>query len=230
MLCREMSYIWLLEACYTKLKKGESIWMAYFKWYKDTYNLKMCLRTAINKMDLLMGKKLCTECKKETGHTPSCSKYKEPKPKHLTPLEARLSSFVDGVSMPGDCPASLHLLRFVCGKHSAPSRTLFRWATKTVRLPTGIGVHLQTGILFGITTEWCSASDRNRVHLRPDSPKNACACCSWQSLTVRRQSCRHDSRLHRWRRPSSSRRKRRQRVRPNQVSAFRLRICLRRFS
>src|SRR5208282_5084144 len=73
-----------------KPKKGESIWMAYFGWYKQTYNLKMCLRTAINKMDLLMGKKLCTECKKETGHTPSCSKYKEPKPKHLTPLEARL--------------------------------------------------------------------------------------------------------------------------------------------
>ena len=73
-----------------KPKKGESIWMAYFGWYKQTYNLKMCLRTAINKMDLLMGKKLCTECKKETSHTPSCSKYKEPKPKHLTPLEARL--------------------------------------------------------------------------------------------------------------------------------------------
>src|SRR5437870_13888093 len=44
---------------------------------------------------------------------------------------------------------------------------------KTVRLPTGIGVHLQTGMLFGITTEWCSASHRNRVHLRPDSPPAA---------------------------------------------------------
>src|SRR5664279_5339329 len=31
-------------------------------------------------------------------------------------------------------------------------------------------VHLQTGMLFGITTESCSASDRNRVRLRPDSP------------------------------------------------------------
>src|ERR1019366_8749038 len=70
----------------------------------------------------------------------------------------------------GDCPASLHLLLFVCGKHSAPSRTPFRQATKTVRLPTGIGVHLQTGMLFGITTESCSASERNRVHFRPDSP------------------------------------------------------------
>ena len=72
--------------------------------------------------------------------------------------------------MPGDCPASLHFLLFVCGKHSVPSRTPFRWATKTVRLPTGIGVHLQTGMLFGFTTEWCSASERNRVRLRPDSP------------------------------------------------------------
>src|SRR5271167_2298284 len=85
-------------------------------------------------------------------------------------LAGTLSSFIDGVSMPGDCPASLHLLLFVCGKHSAPSRTPFRQATKTVRLPTGIGVHLQTGMLFGITTESCSVSERNRVHLRPDSP------------------------------------------------------------
>jgi hypothetical protein len=27
-------------------------------------------------------------------------------------------------------------------------------------------------MLFGFTTEWRSASDRNRVHLRPDSPSN----------------------------------------------------------
>src|ERR1017187_5730949 len=85
-------------------------------------------------------------------------------------LAGTLSSLIYGVSMPGDCPASLHLLLFVCRKHSAPSRTPFRRATKTVRLPTGIGVHLQTGMLFGITTESCSASERNRVHFRPDSP------------------------------------------------------------
>lgn len=72
--------------------------------------------------------------------------------------------------MPGDCPASLHILLFVCGKHSAPSRTPFRYQAKTVRLATGIGVQLQTGMLFGFTTEWRSASDRNRVHVRPDSP------------------------------------------------------------
>ena len=50
--------------------------------------------------------------------------------------------------MPGDCPASLHILLFVCGKHSAPSRTPFRYQAKTVRLATGIGVQLQTGIAF----------------------------------------------------------------------------------
>ncbi|MGB8064165.1 MAG: hypothetical protein WCF26_19915, partial [Candidatus Sulfotelmatobacter sp.] len=54
---------------------------------------------------------------------------------------------------------------------------------KTVRLPTGIGVHLQTGMLFGITTEWCSASDRNRVHLRPDSPADSA------DTTVERLQC-----------------------------------------
>src|SRR5208337_1321867 len=54
-------------------------------------------------------------------------------------LAGTLSSFIHGVSMPGICPASQHLLLFVCGKHSAPSRTPFRQATKTVRLPTGIG-------------------------------------------------------------------------------------------
>src|ERR1019366_9730155 len=41
-------------------------------------------------------------------------------------LAGTLSSFVYGVSMPADCPASLHLLLFVCGKHSAPSRTPIR--------------------------------------------------------------------------------------------------------
>jgi hypothetical protein len=54
-------------------------------------------------------------------------------------------------------------------------------ATKTVRLATGIGVRFQTGILFGFTTEWCSASDRNRVHLRPDSPFG---CASYDNDTV----------------------------------------------
>jgi hypothetical protein len=86
-------------------------------------------------------------------------------------LAGTLSSFIYGVSMPGDCPASLHILLFVCGKHSAPSRTPFRRTARTVRLPTGIGVHPQTGMLFGITTKWCSASDRNPVNLRPDSPR-----------------------------------------------------------
>src|SRR5882724_6738134 len=77
---------------------------------------------------------------------------------------------IDGVSLPGDCPASL------------PPTAARLWKTFRSKLNTipvdeqncspsqRNGVHLQTGMLFGITTEWRSASDRNRVHLRPDSP------------------------------------------------------------
>jgi len=62
------------------------------------------------------------------------------------------------------------LLLFVCGEHSAPSRTPFRSGDKNCSPCHRNGVHFHNGILFGFTTEWCSASDRNRVHLRPDSP------------------------------------------------------------
>src|SRR5882724_1916051 len=77
---------------------------------------------------------------------------------------------IDGVSLPCDCPASL------------PPTAARLWKTFRSKLNTipvdeqncspsqRNGVHLQTGMLFGITTEWRSASDRNRVHLRPDSP------------------------------------------------------------
>src|SRR6266568_7638291 len=83
--------------------------------------------------------------------------------------------------MPGDCPASLRPTAVrLCGKHSAPSRTPFRWTTRTVRLPTGIGVRLQTGMLFGFITECCSASDRNRVRLRPDSPERSTSRLSYR--------------------------------------------------
>lgn len=50
------------------------------------------------------------------------------------------------------------LLLFVCGKHSVPSRTPFRQATKTVRLATGMA--------FTFTTEYCSDSQRNGVRLQ----------------------------------------------------------------
>jgi hypothetical protein len=40
---------------------------------------------------------------------------------------------------------------------------------KSVRLPAGIAVHLQPGILFAFTPERFSRSPRNRVHLRPES-------------------------------------------------------------
>jgi hypothetical protein len=73
-------------------------------------------------------------------------------------LAGTLSSFVDGVSMPGDCPASLHLLLFFCGKHSAPSRTPFRQATKLFAFPPESA--------FTFRPECCSESQRNRVRLQ----------------------------------------------------------------
>src|ERR1039458_5654578 len=81
-------------------------------------------------------------------------------------LAGTLSSLIDGVSMPGDCPASLHLLLFVCGKHSAPSRTPFRQATKNCspshrnrRSPSDRNaVRNHNGIVFGFTAESRSPS------------------------------------------------------------------------
>src|SRR5438876_11147516 len=61
------------------------------------------------------------------------------------------------------CCSSVENIPFQTERHSGGRK-------KPVRLPTGNGVHFQTGMLFGITTESCSASERNRVHLRPDSP------------------------------------------------------------
>src|SRR5262249_20652865 len=52
------------------------------------------------------------------------------------------------------------------------SRTPFQDRPETVRLHRGTGVHLHTGILFGIIPEHRSESSRNRVHLAPDSPTN----------------------------------------------------------
>jgi hypothetical protein len=75
-----------------KLRKEAGIkwgWLQYFAWFKKTYDLKMCLRTVVSKIDQLDGKKLCPECRKTGGHTPSCSKYKKPQ-KYLSSLEARL--------------------------------------------------------------------------------------------------------------------------------------------
>ena len=55
------------------------------------------------------------------------------------------------------------------------SRTRFRDRPETVRLHRGIGVQLHPEILFGFTPERRSASSRNRVHVRPESPLLAMA-------------------------------------------------------
>src|SRR5882757_1781995 len=102
---------------------------------------------------------------------------------------------IDGVSLPGDCPASL------------PPTAARLWKTFRSKLNTipvdeqncspsqRNGVHLQTGMLFGIPTEWRSPSDRNRVHLRPDSPRNTFNTVRgtksglWSRRTLANRSC-----------------------------------------
>jgi hypothetical protein len=87
---------------------------------------------------------------------------------HLAARYRSLEFVGSGMVIVKPAPTAVRLWK--SGKHSAPSRTPFRSHPTTVRLPTGIGVRLQTGMLFGFTTGCCSASDRNRVRLRPDSP------------------------------------------------------------
>ncbi len=80
-----------------KLKKESGIkwksWGSYFRWFKKNYQYKYCLRTVINKIDELKGKKLCTECKKAGGHLPSCSRHPEPIP-HFNKADRR--ALIDG--------------------------------------------------------------------------------------------------------------------------------------
>src|SRR6266851_8120429 len=99
---------------------------------------------------------------------------------------------IDGVSLPGNCPALL------------PRPVTHLWKTFRSKLNTipvdehncspshRNGVHLQTGMLFGITTEWRSASDRNRVHLRPDSPPSGRTEDSYVCASLRRKETNSD--------------------------------------
>src|ERR1700730_843589 len=75
-----------------------------------------------------------------------------------------------GVSIPGNCPAWLR---------PSAARLWKTFRSKPNTIPVDgrkcspshrNGVRLQSGMLFGFTTEWCSPSQRNRVRLRPDSP------------------------------------------------------------
>jgi hypothetical protein len=73
-------------------------------------------------------------------------------------LAGTLFSLIRGVSMPVIVQRRCRLLLFVCGEHSAPSRTPFRPGDKTVRLANGMA--------FTFTTEYCSDSQRNGVRLQ----------------------------------------------------------------
>src|SRR5713226_5898432 len=76
--------------------------------------------------------------------------------------------------LPGNCPASLRPTAAHLWKTFRSKLNAIPVDEQNCSPSHRNGVHLQTGMLFGITTEWRSASDRNRVHLRPDSPVVAC--------------------------------------------------------
>ena len=72
--------------------------------------------------------------------------------------------------MPGYCPASLSAIAVRLWKTFRSKPNAIPVGDKKCSPSYRNGVRLQTGMLFGITTEWCSASHRNRVRLPPDSP------------------------------------------------------------
>src|SRR5712691_6374466 len=72
--------------------------------------------------------------------------------------------------LPGNCPASLRPTAAHLWKTFRSKLNAIPVDEQNCSPSHRNHVHLPTGMLFGITTEWRSASDRNRVHLRPDSP------------------------------------------------------------
>ena len=69
----------------------------------------------------------------------------------------------------GHCAGYVVQRRCAGGNHSGLSGKPFRDQAKTVRLPAGITVRLQPGILFVFTPESFSRSPRNPVRLAPES-------------------------------------------------------------
>jgi hypothetical protein len=101
-------------------------WTQYFASFQRTYKLEMCLRTVINKIDVLSGKKLCKSCKKMNGHTPSCPRYKNPNPQ-LTVRECRL---IAGLSAGHDLVQAIEQ----GGNFRAAANEYRRWAPTQERL------------------------------------------------------------------------------------------------
>jgi len=101
-------------------------WTQYFAWFQRTYKLQMCLRTVINKIDVLSGKKLCESCKKMDGHTPSCPRYKKPNPQ-LSSKECRL---IAGLSAGHDLVKAIEQ----GGNFEAAANEYKRWAPSPERL------------------------------------------------------------------------------------------------
>src|SRR5258708_2122227 len=88
--------------------------------------------------------------------------------------------------LPGNCPASLRPTAAHLWKTFRSKLNAIPVDEQNCSPSHRNHVHLPTGMLFGITTEWRSASDRNRVHLRPDSPVGATTCLSWPRIPILR--------------------------------------------
>jgi len=97
-------------------------------------------------------------------------------------LAGTLFSSLMEFSLPGNCPASPRPTAIRLWKTFRSKLNTIPVAEQNCSPSHRNCVHLQTGMLFGITTEWRSASHRNRVHLRPDSPLS-CAVRTKPSLT-----------------------------------------------
>src|SRR5229473_123906 len=65
-----------------------------------------------------------------------------------------------------------------------PSRKPFRDRAKTVRLPTGITVRLQPGIVFVFTPERFSRSPRNPFRLAPESATGPVFQREWHGVAA----------------------------------------------
>jgi hypothetical protein len=81
-----------------KLRKEAGVtrgWTQYFAWFKRTYQFPLCLRTVINKIDRLGGKRFCASCGKAKGHTPTCPRYIKPAPL----LSSRECQFIGGLTL-----------------------------------------------------------------------------------------------------------------------------------
>ncbi len=68
---------------------GHWTWTSYFNWFKREFKYELTLRTVQRNIAKLAGKGTCPECQKSTGHSPTCSRFKQTR---VVQLQSRLDS------------------------------------------------------------------------------------------------------------------------------------------